>query len=37
MSVGRNFVIEDHLDIDELNHIIKDTESDNKICMRVIL
>jgi putative transposase len=36
MSVGRNFVIEDHLDIDELNHIVKDAKLSNKISIRAI-
>ena len=36
MSVGRNFTIEDHLSVNELNFIIKDSKLQNKICIRAI-
>ena len=36
MSVGRNFKIEDHLSIEDLNSIIKDSKLQNKICIRAI-
>jgi putative transposase len=36
MSVGRNFVIENHLSIDDLNRIVKDSKLGNKICIRAI-
>ena len=36
MSVGRNCKIENHLSIDNLNDIIKDSKLQNKICIRAI-
>jgi putative transposase len=36
MSVGRNFFIEDHLSIDDLVSIIKDSKLQNRICIRAI-
>jgi putative transposase len=36
MSSGRSFTIKDHLNIDELNSIIKDSKLQNKICIRAV-
>jgi hypothetical protein len=36
MSAGRKYYMEDHLSIENLNEIIKDSKLQNKICIRPI-
>ena len=36
MSAGRKFEIKDHLSVQELNFIIKDSKIQSKVCKRVI-